>query len=69
MSKLPEYKMIARRIDKQSVQAMVKALRAADLPVVKSDYGYKCEVQGRVIFQAMNGNHDYLVRMADNLFS
>lgn len=61
--------MIARRISKPEVQKMIKALREAGLPVVKSGFGYKCEhPKAGLLFQAMNGHHDYLVRMKQDLF-
>ena len=61
--------IISRQIAKPNVQAMIKALRGAGLTVAKLKNGYECfNDQGVLLFKAMNGNHDYLVRMQDNLF-
>lgn len=64
-----ESKYIARAIPKKTVQQMLKALRDAKLDVVKSDYGYSCHApDGTLLFRAMNGRHNYLVRMRADLF-
>lgn len=48
---------------------MVKALRDAGLTVERLNAGYECKSgNGDLLFKAMNGNHGYLVRMAENLF-
>ena len=65
---MTDSKMIARVIPKRNVQAMIKALRAAKLNVVKVDSGYECSLNGELLFQAMNGRRAYLVRMRSNLF-
>ncbi len=62
-------KMIARRIPKQNVQAMLKALREAKLNVTKDSLGgYRCEQDGHTLFAALPGRSDYLVRMRADLF-
>ena len=66
---MTDSKMIARVIPKKNVQAMIKALRAANLEVVKTDSGYECSSNGELLFQAMNGNRNYLVRMRSDLFA
>ena len=60
--------MITRVIAKAETQKMIKALRAAGLTVEKNGMAYTCEVKGRVVFKALNGQRGYLVRMAENLF-
>jgi hypothetical protein len=48
---------------------MIKALRQAGLQVDKLDAGYECiGINGDVIFKAMVGHHDYLIRTVDDLF-
>jgi hypothetical protein len=65
---MTDSKMIARVIPKKNVQAMIKALRAAKLNVAKTDSGYECSLNGALLFQAMNGRRNYLVRMRADLF-
>jgi hypothetical protein len=62
--------MIARRITKRDTQAMIKALRKAGLTVDKSGMGaYTCEhPKAGLLFKALPGRHDYLVRMREDLF-
>ena len=64
-------KMIVRRVSKKETQQMIKALRAADLPVKKRSTGiYKLTLKdGRDVFVAMPGRNDYLVRMREDLFT
>lgn len=63
--------MIVRRIPKPDLQAMLKALRAAGLMVTKVPNGYEV-IAGfhnrTLLLKAMNGRHDYLVRMVPDLF-
>ena len=63
--------MIARKVSKPNTQAMVKALRAAGLPVTKSSMGaYTCEhPKAGLLFKALPGRNDYLVRMREDLFA
>lgn len=54
---------------KKDTQEMIKALRQAGLQVDKLDAGYQCiGINGDVIFKAMVGHHDYLIRTVDDLF-
>jgi hypothetical protein len=62
--------MIVRRVPKPDLQAMLKALRAANYPVAKTGHGYECRTaKGFLLLSAMNGSCDYLVRMRENLFT
>lgn len=76
--------MIARRIDKPNTQAMIRALRAAGLEVTRDSLGaYRCtmtqhmtrkgertgETRELLLFAALPGRRDYLVRMRSDLFS
>ncbi len=66
-------KMITRTVAKKEVQKMLTALRDAGLKVNKLNGGYEVKAYGPdsaevVIFKAMNGRGNYLVRMVDNLF-
>jgi hypothetical protein len=62
--------MIARAIPKQNVQGMIRALRSAKLTVAKDSGGmYTCEQNGTLLFAAMPGRLNYLVRMRADLFS
>ena len=66
-----ESNMIARAIPKKDTQAMIKALRAAKLDVVKdSTGGYTCKdpIWGKLLFRALPGRRNYLVRMRRDLF-
>lgn len=61
-------KMIARCINKPSVQLMIKALRSSGLTVDKIGMRYVCKIDDVEIFSALNGSHNYLVRMREDLF-
>ena len=61
--------IIARVIDKQTVQLMLKGLREAGLTVKKLDNGYECISNGTLLLRAMNGRNSYLVRMQEDLFA
>jgi 5-enolpyruvylshikimate-3-phosphate synthase len=62
-------KMIARAIGKRDVQSMIKALRAAGLEVTKEGMKYECRSpSGELLFMALNGRNNYLVRMRRDLF-
>lgn len=61
--------MIARRIPKQNVQAMIRALRDAGLTVTKDGGIYECKQGEQLLFCALNGRRDYLVRMRSDLFA
>jgi len=65
--------MIARVVEKKEVQKMLAALREAGLKVNKLNGGYEVKAYGIdkvevVVFKAINGRDNYLVRMVDNLF-
>ena len=65
--------MIATVVEKKEVQKMLAALREAGLKVNKINAGYEVKAYGPdkreiVVFRAMNGRANYLVRMVDNLF-
>jgi hypothetical protein len=65
--------MIATVVEKKEVQKMLAALREAGLKVNKINDGYEVKAYGPdkveiVVFKAMNGRGNYLVRMVDNLF-
>jgi hypothetical protein len=64
--------MIVRRIPKPALQAMLRALRAANLQVTKLPNGYEVTtgecIPRTLLLKAMNGQHDYLVRMVPDLF-
>ena len=62
-------KYISRILQKPDVQQMLKALRKAGLEVDKSDSGYTVKNKnGVLLFRAMNGRNNYLVRMVADLF-
>lgn len=62
-------KMIARAVPKPQTQAMIKALREAGLDVTKSGGRYECHSKnGELLFAALNGRNNYLVRMRADLF-
>lgn len=62
--------MIVRRVPKQDTQAMIRALRSAQLTVAKDSGGmYSCDLEGDRIFTAMPGRRDYLIRLRANLFA
>ena len=70
--------MIVRVIPKRDTQAMIKALRDADLDVIKDSSGmYHCsfyrKIEGKEkqvkLFTAMPGRRGYLVRMRADLFA
>lgn len=61
--------MIVRRIPKPALQAMLKALRAAQLNVTKTNGIYTCTNDAeQLLLRAMPGSRDYLVRMVPDLF-
>lgn len=61
--------MIVRRIPKPALQAMLKALRAAQLNVTKTNGIYTCtNDDAQLLLRAMPGSRDYLVRMVPDLF-
>lgn len=60
--------MISRAVPKSSTQEMIKALRRAGLKVEKIGMRYECHYKGELIFAALNGRNNYLVRMRDDLF-
>jgi hypothetical protein len=63
-------KYISRILQKPDVQQMLKALRKAGLEVDKSDSGYTVKNKnGVLLFRAMNGRQNYLVRMISDLFA
>ena len=62
---------IARIYSKPQVQQMLKALRQANVfTVERLELGYEVKhtPSGKMVFKAMIGSRDYLVRHADNLF-
>lgn len=62
--------MIVRAVPKKNTQAMIKALRDAKLTVKKTDGGiYECKQNDTLLFAAMPGRRNYLVRMRADLFS
>lgn len=64
-------KMISRIYTKPQVQAMLKALRQAQvftIEKVSMAYEVKHTKSDKLVFKAMNGKNSYLVRHADNLF-
>lgn len=62
--------MIVRAIPKKNVQGMIRALRSAKLTVTKDSGGmYNCEQNGKLLFAAMPGRLNYLVRMQADLFA
>lgn len=62
--------MIVRAVSKKNTQAMIKALRAAKLTVTKCDNGiYECKQGDVLLFAAMPGRLNYLVRMRADLFA
>lgn len=62
--------MIVRAVPKKNVQGMIRALRSAKLTVTKDSGGlYNCEQDGTLLFAAMPGRRNYLVRMRADLFS
>ncbi len=61
--------MIVRRVSKRSTQAMISGLRAAGLTVIKRVGMYECKQGDTLLFSALNGRRDYLVRMRADLFS
>lgn len=60
--------MIARAIPKKVVQQMIRALRDAGLTVEKKGMKYECRHNGELLFMALNGRNNYLVRMREDLF-
>ncbi len=63
-------KYTSRILQKPDVQQMLKALRKAGLEVDKSAMGYTVKNKnGVLLFRAMNGRNDYLVRMVPDLFA
>ena len=70
--------MITRVIAKKATQSMIKALRDADLDVIKDNSGmYHCSFYRKIdgkekqvkLFTAMPGRRGYLVRMRADLFA
>ena len=62
--------MIVRAVPKKNTQAMIKALRGAKLTVTKDSLGmYECKQNDLLLFAAMPGRLNYLVRMRADLFS
>ena len=65
--------MISRIYSKPTVQAMLRALRkTGGFTVAKISSGYEVKQQSipsRVVFKAMIGRNDYLVRHAEDLFT
>jgi len=62
--------MIVRAVPKKNVQGMIRALRAAKLTVTKDSLGmYNCKQNDTLLFAAMPGRLNYLVRMRADLFS
>lgn len=53
---------------KKQTQEIIKALRAAGLPVVKTESKYEVNIDGKTIFRAMQGTRGYLVTYIDDLF-
>jgi hypothetical protein len=65
-------KMISRIYSKPTVQAMLRALRKTEgFTVTKISSGYEVKqlLPSRVVFKAMIGRNDYLVRHAEDLFT
>lgn len=68
-------KMISRVYSKPTVQNMLRALRkTGGFTVAKISSGYEVKQQSmgipsRVVFKAMIGRNDYLVRHAEDLFT
>ena len=60
--------MAVRLWTKRQTQEIIKALRAAGLPVVKTDSKYETIIDGKTIFRAMQGTRGYLVTYVDDLF-
>ncbi len=48
---------------------MISGLRAAGLTVIKHAGIYECKQGDKLLFAALNGKRDYLVRMRADLFS
>tara|TARA_S200002703_G_C3645906_1_gene198252 strand:+ start:104 stop:310 length:207 start_codon:yes stop_codon:yes gene_type:complete len=64
--------MVSRIYTKPQVQAMLKALRQAQIfsvEKVRMGYEVKHTKSGLLVFKAINGRNSYLVRHADNLFA
>lgn len=61
--------MIVRAVPKKNTQAMIKALRDAKLTVTKEHGIYECKQGDVLLFAAMPGRLNYLVRMRADLFS
>jgi len=65
-------KMIVRIIAKKTVQNILRDIRQSvwNLNIEKDEYGYTVTTQkGMVVFQAMNGNRDYLTRWHPKLLA
>ena len=65
-------KMIVRRIPKKTVQNILKDIRESvwNLNIEKDSFGYTVTTKkGMVVFQAMNGNRDYLTRWHPTLLA
>ena len=67
-------KMRSTVVDNKEVQKMLSALRDAGLKVNKKESGYEVKAYGPdkvevVVFRAMKGRGNYMVRMVDNLFN
>jgi len=62
--------MMSKIVSKKDTQLMIKALREANLKVSKINNGYECFNKKNVLlFKAIKGKNNYLVRMKDNLFN
>jgi len=62
--------MIVRAVPKKNTQAMIRALRGAKLTVNKDSLGgYQCKQGDTLLFAAIPGKLNYLVRMRADLFS
>ena len=64
---------VSKILEKPKVQDMIKALRQDGLIVDATPSGYKCTAlspQGEdmIIFRAVRGKNNYLVRMVSDLF-
>ncbi len=58
-----------RQFQEANTQAMIKALRAAGLTVNKDSLGgYECKQDDTLLFAALPGRFNYLLRMRADLF-
>jgi len=56
-------------IGKKETQAIIKSLRASGYTVDKIANGYSCELNGEIIFKAMQGGNGYLCRFNTSVFN